>query len=75
MRTYVTATVSSEGALASEMIKVFEELGFKTSLGNHDFYYAWKEKVVTPQMVVDLVDRVQKRLKGMNVRLHFVTIK
>ena len=75
MRTYVTATVSSEGAPASKMIEVFEELAFKTSLGNHDFYYEWKEKIVTPQMVIDLVDKVQKRLKGMDVRLHFVTIK
>ena len=75
MRTYVTLTVSSEGEPASKVISKFDELGFKTSLGNHDFYYDWKEKMVTPQMVVDLVDKTQANLKGMNVSLHFVTIK
>ena len=75
MRTYVTVTVSSEGAPASQVLEKFKELNFKTSLGNHDFYYDWKEKEITPQMVIDLVDKIQASIKGMNVRLHFVTIK
>ncbi|HEQ79134.1 MAG TPA: hypothetical protein ENN76_02580 [Euryarchaeota archaeon] len=75
MRTFVTVTVSSEGEKASRVLDKFKELGFKTSLGNHDFYYEWNKKEVSPQNVIDLVDRVQDSLKGMNVRMHFVTIK
>ena len=75
MNTYVTVHVSSEGAKASEVAKVFQDLGFETTLGGYDFVYAWKDKHVTPEKVVDFVDKVQDRLNGMGVLLHFVTTR
>ncbi|MFX1452601.1 MAG: hypothetical protein ACFFCM_17320, partial [Promethearchaeota archaeon] len=69
----VSIIVSSEGGLMSEVAKKFEELGFKPTLGMHDFVYEWEETNVTPETVIALIDKVQKKLKDMNVGLHFVT--
>lgn len=73
MKTHVSIIVSSEGGLKSEVAKRFGELGFKPTLGMHDFVYEWKETKATTEIVIDLIDKVQKNLKGMNVGLHFVT--
>ena len=73
MKTHVSIIVSSEGGLMSEVARIFGELGFKPTLGIHDFVYEWEETRVAPEKVIDLVDKVQTKLKGMNVGLHFVT--
>jgi hypothetical protein len=73
MRTNVSIIVSSEGGLMSEVARIFSGLGFKPTLGMHDFVYEWKETKVTPEKVIDLIDKVQKKLRGVNVGLHFVT--
>jgi hypothetical protein len=73
MRTNVSIIVSSEGGLMSEVVKRFRELGFKPTLGMHDFVYEWEETKVTPEKVIDLIDKVQIKLKGMEIGLHFVS--
>ena len=73
MRTNVSIIVSSEGGLMSEVAKRFGELGFKPTLGMHDFVYEWEETSVTSDKVIELIDRVQRRLKDTNIGLHFVT--
>lgn len=73
MRTNVSIIVSSEGGSMSEVAKSFGELGFKPTLGMHDFVYEWEETSVTPEKVIEFIDKVQKKLNGMNVGLHFVT--
>jgi hypothetical protein len=73
MRTHVSIIVSSEGRLLSEVARMFKELGFKPTLGMHDFVYDWEETKVTPEKVIELVDKVQIKLKGAKVGLHFVT--
>jgi hypothetical protein len=73
MSTNVSIIVTSEGGLMSEVAKKFEEIGFKPTLGMHDFVYDWEETNVTPETVIALIDKVQKKLKDMNVGLHFVT--
>ena len=73
MKTNVSIIISSEGGLMSEIAGLFGELGFIPTLGMHDFVYKWEETNVTPESVITLIDKVQKKLKGMNVGLHFVT--
>ena len=73
MNTRVSIIVSGEGGLMSGVAKRFGELGFKPTLGMHDFVYKWDETKVTPENVIDLIDKVQKKLKRMDVGLHFVT--
>ena len=74
MRTYITVTISSEGAKASEINERFHELGFSTTLGSHDFVYDWKEKSLTADQVINFIDKVQTKLKGMNVMISATTI-
>jgi hypothetical protein len=73
VRTFLTLFVSSEGAKASEIVDKLGAVGFKPILGTHDFVYDWSITAVTPQAVIELVDRVQGVLKGDQAILHFVT--
>jgi hypothetical protein len=73
MKTYVTVTISSEGEKASIIAEKFKELGFKSTLGTHDFVYEWKGKDIAPVQVINFVDKVQTKLKGKNVLLNFTT--
>ena len=73
MRTFVVVTLSSEGASATQVTNKLMDLGFKTMLGSHDFVYYWDEDDVTPENVIQFVDKVQTELKGMNVFLQFAT--
>ena len=57
----------------SQVAKKLEELGFRATLELHDFVFNWEETSVTSEKVIELIDQVQKTLKGMNVGLHFVT--
>ena len=72
MRTFVVVTVSSEGSSASQVTNKLIDMGFESTLGNHDFVYNW-DKNVEPEAVIRFVDDVQKKLQGMNVLLQFVT--
>ena len=74
MKTYVTVTINSEGERASIIAEKFKELGFKSTLGTHDFVYEWKGKDIAPVQVINFVDRVQTKLKGKNVLLNFTTL-
>ncbi len=74
MKTYVTVTINSEGEKASIIAEKFKELGFKSTLGTHDFVYEWKGKDIAPVQVINFVDRVQTKLKGKNVLLNFTTL-
>lgn len=75
MNTYVTIQMSSEGAKASEVTRILMDMGFEATLGTHDFVYKWKEKHVTPEKVISFVDKVQNKLEGTKVLLHFTTIR
>ena len=81
--TMVTVNFSSEGGKASEVDRVMRELGFVTALGDNDYVYKWdKEEAATEEdykkledKVITLIDNVQSRLKGLNVRFRFRTIR
>jgi hypothetical protein len=75
MHTYVTVHMSSEGTKASEILNIFQGLGFEASLGNHDFVFKWKDKHVTPEKVIGFVDKVQEKLRGTQVLMHFTTVR
>ncbi|MDO9537251.1 MAG: hypothetical protein Q7J68_02915 [Thermoplasmata archaeon] len=72
MRTFVVVTFSSEGGSASQVVNRLIDMGFETMLGSHDFVYNW-ERDANPENVIELVDKVQKKLHGMNVLLQFAT--
>ncbi|MBA3045688.1 MAG: hypothetical protein KKH41_04935 [Candidatus Thermoplasmatota archaeon] len=73
MRTFVIITFSSEGGSASQVVNRLTDMGFDVNLGTHDFVYHWNKKDVSDGEVIELVDKVQKKLQGMNVMLQFAT--
>ena len=73
MKTYVEVIVSSEGEKASVITDMFFAMGFKTTFGQHDFVFNWKEKVTLPE-ILRFVDDVQQKLIGTKVLLKFTTI-
>ncbi|MFO7618429.1 MAG: hypothetical protein R6W91_02055 [Thermoplasmata archaeon] len=73
MRTFVMVTFSSEGGSASQVVNRLIDLGFETNLGTHDFVYHWGKNDVSEEAVIELVDKVQKKLQGMQVMLQFAT--
>ena len=66
--------ISSDGISASDVTKTLKDIGFKTNLGSHDYYFDWDEGNVLPDDVIGFVDTVQKKLKGMNVRFSITTL-
>jgi len=74
MITYVTLYVAADGEKASEVTRRLKELGFETTLGNHDFAFRWKDRDVTPDVVINFVDRGQSKLKGTGVLMHCTTV-
>ena len=73
MKTYVEVIVSSEGEKASVITDMFFAMGFKTTFGQHDFVYNWKDKATLTE-VLRFVDKVQSNLKGFGIILKFTTI-
>jgi len=73
MKTNVSIYVSSEEELMSEIVGRFGDLNFKLTLGMHDSVYEWEITNVTPDLMIILIDKLQKILRGLNVELHFVT--
>ena len=74
LRTYLTVTLSSEGGKASVITEQLAELGFETTLGSHDFVYDWKDKTISADQVINFIDKIQARLKGMQVLISATTI-
>jgi hypothetical protein len=73
MRTNVSIIENSEGGLMSEIADKIKDLGFTLTIGMHDFQYEWEGLNVTPERIINLIDKVQKKLKGLNVGLYFMT--
>ena len=74
MKTYISILISSDSAKASNISEIFTQLGFERIFGGQDFVYTWKEDVTTTE-VLEFMDNVQNKLKGMKVRYNITTIK
>jgi hypothetical protein len=75
MKTFIRLIVNSEGASPVEIASALQDLGFTAALGQHDFVYDWgKKKDIAVEVVLGLIERVHRRLKGMNVQYEITTI-
>jgi uncharacterized protein involved in tolerance to divalent cations len=72
METYIDVYISSDGVKSSEILKKLVEMGLKPSLGKHDFIYDWKG-IVSIEEEIELIDKIQDKLKGTGVILKFKT--
>ncbi len=74
MKTYIEVYVAADGEKGSVITQKLAEMGLKSSFGEHDFEYKWKDKVTLPE-VLRFVDDVQSKLKGTGAILKFATIR
>jgi len=72
METYIDVYISSEGVKSSEILKKLVEMGLKPSIGDHDFIYDWKG-IVSIDEEIELIDKIQEKLRGTGVILKFTT--
>ena len=68
MKTYLSIIINSEGGLPSDITDKLKAMGFETTLGSHDFVYAWPDPDTTHEKVVEFINKVQEDLKGQRVR-------
>jgi len=74
MRTYVRMLFNSEGAEPKEVVGIMRELGFEPSFGTHDFVYKWDGKKTSIEDVLDLIGKMHKRMKGLNLSYEITTV-
>jgi hypothetical protein len=74
METYIDIFLNVDGEKASIIGKKLTDMGLKPTIGDHDFVYDWG-KIVGSSEVVDLVDRIQTKLKGSGAILKITTIR
>ncbi|MGQ9582604.1 MAG: hypothetical protein ACUVV6_03710 [Thermoplasmatota archaeon] len=75
MKTYIRVIVNSEGASPVEISAAMQELGFTAWIGQQDFCYDWgKKRDIAVEVVLGLIERVHRRLKGMNVQYEITTV-
>jgi hypothetical protein len=75
MKTFIRLIVNSEGASPVEITSALQELGFTAALGQHDLVYDWgKKKDIAVDVVLVLIERFHRRLKGMKVQYEITTI-
>jgi len=64
--TYLTLWFNSEGKAPTSVMVKLQEIGFKPSIGKHDFVYDWKHEIGLED-ISKLGDTVHKKLKGLKV--------
>jgi hypothetical protein len=74
MKTYVEVLVNADGEKASVITERLINMGLKSTIGEHDFVYKWKDDVTLAE-VLNFIDRVQLKLKGTGAILNFSTIR
>jgi hypothetical protein len=74
MKTYIEVYVSADGEKGSVITQKLMDMGLKSSIGEHDFEYKWKNNVTLPE-VLRFVDNVQSKLAGSGTILKFTTIR
>ncbi len=74
MKTYVEVLVSADGEKASVISEKLLQMGLKSSFGEHDFEYNWKNEMVLPE-ILKFIDQVQLKLRGTGAILKFTTIR
>jgi len=70
METHVDVFLNTDGEKISFIHKKLVEMGFKPTIGDHDYIYEWSG-IVTIEEEIELIDKVQSNLKGSKAILRF----
>ncbi|MCK5309428.1 MAG: hypothetical protein KAJ64_02165 [Thermoplasmata archaeon] len=68
MKTYIKMQFSSEGMDPSKIIKILEDLGWKTVVGEYDFMYESSLSEGLGDSFKNMIDELNNELKGTGVR-------
>jgi len=74
MMTYLTITFNSEGAGPAEVTKVVEDMGFSPARGVHDYSYDWGKRRPNMDEILEMLQKLHNRLKGLNVQYQATTL-
>ena len=74
METYIDVYFSVDGEKASIIHKKILSLGFKPTIGDHDFIYNWNG-IVNIEEEITFIDKIQSKLEGTGAFLKFTTIR
>ncbi len=74
METYVDLILAADGEKASVVHDKLIKLGLKPTIGEHDFFYAWKG-IVAIEEELAFINRIQDSLKGTGVLLKFCSVR
>ena len=65
-KTYLTLWFNSEGKTPTSVMMKLQDIGFKPSVGKHDFVYDWQQEIGLEE-ISKLGNTVHKTLKGLRV--------
>ena len=74
METYIDLYVNPDGEKATKVYKKIIEMGFKPTIGEHDFVYSWTG-IVAIEEELEFVEKIQSKLKGTGAFLRFTSIR
>lgn len=74
METFIDLYISADGEKLSLIIKKLTDMGFKPTIGEHDFVYKW-EGIVSIEEEIDFIEKIQKNLKGTGAILKFKSLR
>ena len=74
METYIDLYINVDGQKISAIHSKIIEMGFKPTIGEHDFVYSWKG-IVTIDEEIKFIEKLQNHLKGTGAILKFSSVR
>jgi len=74
METYLDVMISANGEKASVIHKKLLEMGLKPTIGEHEYVYKW-EGLADLDEEMELIDKIQKKLKDTGAILKFTSVR
>ena len=74
METYIDLYVNPDGEKVTTVYKKIVEMGFKPTIGEHDFVYSWTG-IVSIEEELAFVEKIQSKLKGTGAILRFTSVR
>lgn len=74
METYLDVIINTNGEKASIINKKLLAIGLKPTIGEHDYIYKW-EGLADLDEEMELIDKIQDKLKDTGAMLKFTTVR
>ena len=74
METYIDVFLSTNGEKSSKINQKLLDMGFKPTIGEHDYVYNWNG-IATIEEELKLIDKIQDKLRNTGAILKFKTLR